>query len=273
MIVYKTIQSDSAYTFEAPDKETAILVLHLLGLFVAAEAKNDAAGENSFYVLFYSSELHKEMFQRSTENAIRALSDPIKESFKSFVYGDFERRKKLSETDPVSTESGLSLNGTDDVRNRIENALKTLSAPQNKEVHVDIYTHGSCPQNHGVGAWASLLKSGRHEKLITGLLRDTTGHQSEMYGILNGLLALKYPSDVTVYTRNLVLVKKFSGQRCGLDKDLYNDIRNACEPHTVHFQWVDKDTEIREMQMCINASRAAANQALADYLNEQTQCF
>ena len=66
--------------------------------------------------------------------------------------------------------------------------------------HVDIYTDGACSNNPGKGGWAAILIYNGHEKIISGGYPETTNNRMELFAIINGLLQLKEPCDVTIYS-------------------------------------------------------------------------
>jgi ribonuclease HI len=69
------------------------------------------------------------------------------------------------------------------------------------QVEVTIYTDGACKGNPGPGGCAALLIAGQYKKALTQEYpHDTTNNTMELQAILMGLVALKTPSSVIVYT-------------------------------------------------------------------------
>lgn len=66
--------------------------------------------------------------------------------------------------------------------------------------HVDIYTDGACSNNPGKGGWAAILIYNGHEKVISGGYPETTNNRMELFAIINALLQLKEPCEVTIYS-------------------------------------------------------------------------
>ena len=66
--------------------------------------------------------------------------------------------------------------------------------------HVDIYTDGACSNNPGKGGWAAILIYNGIEKVISGGYPSTTNNRMELFAIINALMQLKEPCDVTVYS-------------------------------------------------------------------------
>ena len=64
---------------------------------------------------------------------------------------------------------------------------------------VTLYTDGACKGNPGPGGWGALLISGATEKEICGGELNTTNNRMEMMAVIEGLLALKKPCQVTLY--------------------------------------------------------------------------
>lgn len=69
---------------------------------------------------------------------------------------------------------------------------------------VVIYTDGSSDPSTKLGGWAAILlfnKNGRrYEKEIYGSAKETTNNRMEIMAMIEGLNALKRPSNITVYT-------------------------------------------------------------------------
>jgi len=65
---------------------------------------------------------------------------------------------------------------------------------------VEIFTDGACSGNPGPGGWGVVLRSGKHEKEISGGEASTTNNRMELTAAIRGLEALKKTSDVVVYT-------------------------------------------------------------------------
>jgi ribonuclease HI len=58
---------------------------------------------------------------------------------------------------------------------------------------IEIYTDGACRGNPGPGGWAALLKSGTHERELSGAEALTTNNRMELTAALRALQALKRP--------------------------------------------------------------------------------
>ena len=75
--------------------------------------------------------------------------------------------------------------------------------------HVDIYTDGACSGNPGPGGWAAILIYKGIEKTISGGYPNTTNNRMELFAIINSLMQLKEPCDVTVYSDSAYSVEPF----------------------------------------------------------------
>jgi ribonuclease HI len=65
---------------------------------------------------------------------------------------------------------------------------------------IEIYTDGACRGNPGPGGWAALLRSGAHEREISGAEALTTNNRMELTAVLRALEALKRPVQARLYT-------------------------------------------------------------------------
>lgn len=116
---------------------------------------------------------------------------------------------------------------------------------------VDIWSDGACTGNPGPGGWAAILRSGRHEKVLTGGEPETTNNRMEITAALQGLRALKIRSKVTIYTDSTYLLqgatewmpnwKARGWKRKGgklLNVDLWQAIDQELSRHEVSWVWV-----------------------------------
>jgi len=63
-----------------------------------------------------------------------------------------------------------------------------------------IYTDGACSGNPGPGGWGAILISGDHRKELSGGEKVTTNNRMELMAAIEALEALKFPSEVALYT-------------------------------------------------------------------------
>ncbi|RYJ00445.1 MAG: ribonuclease HI [Actinomycetales bacterium] len=140
---------------------------------------------------------------------------------------------------------------------------------------VTISTDGACLGNPGPGGWGAILRSGTHEKEISGSDPATTNNRMELTAAIRGLEALKQRSDVilrtdSTYVRSGIMTWVKGWQRNGWktsakqpvkNADLWLELVAACERHEVEWRWVkghagDPDNEIADRL----ATTAARNQ-------------
>lgn len=116
---------------------------------------------------------------------------------------------------------------------------------------VTIYTDGACLGNPGPGGWAVLLRSGNHEKTLSGGAPETTNNRMELLAALEGLSALKEPCQVTVFTDSTYLKRgvtewlpgwkqrnwrRKGGQLANID--LWKALDDQIERHDIFWRWV-----------------------------------
>ncbi|MFA5591841.1 MAG: ribonuclease HI [Micavibrio sp.] len=113
---------------------------------------------------------------------------------------------------------------------------------------VEIYTDGACSGNPGPGGWAALLRYNGHEKEISGGEKETTNNRMEMTAVIEGLAALKRPSNVHLYTDSQYVQKGVTEWMAGWkakgwparikNQDLWQRIDRETARHKVRFHWV-----------------------------------
>jgi ribonuclease HI len=65
---------------------------------------------------------------------------------------------------------------------------------------IELFTDGACSGNPGPGGWGAILRSGPHESELSGGEKHTTNNRMEMTAVIEGLRAIKQPSQVSIYT-------------------------------------------------------------------------
>ena len=117
---------------------------------------------------------------------------------------------------------------------------------------VRIYTDGACLGNPGPGGWAALLRANGHEKELVGAASKTTNNRMELRAAINALTALNRPCDVILHTDSQYLRRgitqwvrnwqrngwKTAGKKPVKNKDLWQALLKAIEPHEVRWEWV-----------------------------------
>lgn len=118
---------------------------------------------------------------------------------------------------------------------------------------VDIYTDGACSGNPGPGGWGAVILYSGIEKEMSGGESKTTNNRMELTAVITGLLALKEPCEVTLYSDskyitdalNLGWAKSWkrnkwikSDKKPALNTDLWEKLLGLCEIHKVTPVWV-----------------------------------
>lgn len=117
---------------------------------------------------------------------------------------------------------------------------------------IDIFTDGACSGNPGPGGWGAILRSGGHERELSGGEAATTNNRMEMTAAIRALQSLKRPSQVTIHTDSRYLMDgatqwmkkwKTNGWKTADKKPVKNDdlwraLEEASAPHQVAWRWV-----------------------------------
>lgn len=117
---------------------------------------------------------------------------------------------------------------------------------------IEIYTDGACRGNPGPGGWGVLLKSGRHEKTMHGGEHDTTNNRMELTAAIEGLRALKRPSEVVLYTDSKYVMDgitswlanwkkrgwKTAAKKPVKNQDLWQALDAEVARHNIRWVWV-----------------------------------
>jgi len=117
---------------------------------------------------------------------------------------------------------------------------------------VEIFTDGACRGNPGPGGWAALLRVAEQEKLISGAEACTTNNRMELLAAIQGLLALRRPSLVSLTTDSQYVRQgitqwihgwkkngwKTAARKPVKNQDLWQQLDAAMSEHEVHWHWV-----------------------------------
>ena len=117
---------------------------------------------------------------------------------------------------------------------------------------VEIFTDGACKGNPGPGGWGAIIRSGAHEKELSGGEPGTTNNRMELMAAIAALKALKRPCSVvlssdSIYVRDGITKWIHGWQRNGwrtADKkpvknaDLWQQLLEAAAPHRIRWEWV-----------------------------------
>lgn len=139
--------------------------------------------------------------------------------------------------------------------------------------HVVIWTDGSnslrAPGRPG--GWAAILLFGEKEKIVQGAMFDCTNNQAELSACIDGLMALKKPCRVDLYTDSEYVkkgwhewlpkwVKNEWTNALGEDvanQDLWKELIAICKFHDVTFHHVRGHTGIHYNEMADKLAKEA----------------
>jgi len=119
-------------------------------------------------------------------------------------------------------------------------------------IPVEIFTDGACKGNPGPGGWGAVIRSGPHEKELSGGEALTTNNRMELLAAIRALEALKRPCDVVLWTDSIYVrdgISKWihgwrrNGWRTAARKpvknaELWQALLEAAAPHRIDWRWV-----------------------------------
>ena len=117
---------------------------------------------------------------------------------------------------------------------------------------VEIFTDGACKGNPGPGGWGAVIRSGEHEKELSGGEPLTTNNRMELLAAIRALQALNRPCHVdlttdSVYVRDGITKWIFGWQKNGWrtaakkpvkNAELWQELLEAAKPHRIEWHWV-----------------------------------
>ena len=135
-------------------------------------------------------------------------------------------------------------------------------------VQVELFTDGAAKGNPGPGGYGTILRSGAHEKELSGGFYHTTNNRMELMAVIVGLEALKSSCEVRVVSDSKYVVDAFNlrwidgWKRRGWAKvknpDLWKRLLKAMEPHKVRYEWVRGHNDHPENERCDRLAVAAS---------------
>jgi ribonuclease HI len=119
-------------------------------------------------------------------------------------------------------------------------------------VPVEIFTDGACKGNPGPGGWGAVIRSGGHEKELSGGEPLTTNNRMELLAAIRALEALKRPCEVVLWTDSIYVrdgISKWihgwrrNGWKTAARKpvknaELWQELLDAAAPHKIDWRWV-----------------------------------
>ncbi|MDF7808130.1 ribonuclease HI [Pontiellaceae bacterium B12219] len=138
---------------------------------------------------------------------------------------------------------------------------------------IQIYTDGACKGNPGPGGYGVVLISSVLKKELSGGFRKTTNNRMELLACIEGLKALKQSSTVVLTSDSKYVVNaiekgwaikwrskgwKLSPSKPAKNPDLWTELLELCERHTVEFKWVKGHNNHPENERCDELAVAAS---------------
>lgn len=138
---------------------------------------------------------------------------------------------------------------------------------------VTIYTDGACLGNPGAGGYGVLLRYDSNEKQLSGGFRLTTNNRMEILAAIEGLMVLKEPCAVTLYSDSQYLVDtmmkgwakrwqqndwKRNKKERAKNVDLWEKMLDLCQQHQVNFVWVRGHNGNPDNEYCDRLAVSAA---------------
>ena len=136
---------------------------------------------------------------------------------------------------------------------------------------VEIFTDGACSGNPGPGGWGAILRSGGHEKELSGGEHATTNNRMELTAAIEGLRALKNASSVTLYTDSRYVMDgaskwlsgwktkgwKTADKKPVKNEDLWRLLDHEMARHQIAWRWVAGHSGHPENERADRLARAA----------------
>jgi ribonuclease HI len=130
---------------------------------------------------------------------------------------------------------------------------------------IAIYADGACSGNPGPGGYGAILQYGESAKQLSQGFIRTTNNRMELRAVIAGLQALKEPCEVTVVTDSQYVVNGITqgwakswrangwrkkDKKPALNPDLWQELLDSCEKHTVRFEWIRGHNGHPQNEMC-----------------------
>lgn len=142
---------------------------------------------------------------------------------------------------------------------------------------VELFTDGACLGNPGPGGWAALLRTGAHERELSGAEADTTNNRMELMAAIGGLEALKRPCRVRLVTDSQYVKRgveewmanwrrrgwKTADGKPVKNRDLWERLSAVLAGHEVRWNWVRGHAGHAENERVDLLARSAAEQVRA----------
>lgn len=164
-------------------------------------------------------------------------------------------------------------------------ALEASSLPETV-----IYTDGGCKKNPGPGGYGAVILEGGGRRELSRGFSLTTNNRMELMACIAALQSLLVPSTVVLHSDSQYVVKGIekgwakkwrkngwmrTSEEPALNADLWAELLDLCDRHSVRFVWVRGHAGNSENERCDSLATAAAlgRQLSEDYgyLKQQRQ--
>lgn len=130
--------------------------------------------------------------------------------------------------------------------------------------HVYIFSDGACSGNPGVGGYGVILRSKTKETELAGCEEMTTNNRMELMAVITALEALKKPCSVLITTDSKYVMQgitewmdnwlknnwRNSQKKEVMNRDLWERLLKALEPHDAQWQWIKGHSGHAENERC-----------------------
>lgn len=138
---------------------------------------------------------------------------------------------------------------------------------------IEIFTDGASKGNPGPGGYGVILRSGAHNKELSGGFRKTTNNRMELMGVITGLEAIKNEGqEINIYSDSKYVIdpiekkwligwqkKDFKDKK---NPDLWKRLIPLLKKHKVTFHWVRGHAGHTENERCDELAVAACTNSM-----------
>jgi ribonuclease HI len=142
--------------------------------------------------------------------------------------------------------------------------------------HLQLITDGACLGNPGPGGWACILRYGETKRELYGSERATTNNRMELTAAIEGLRAVREPSEIEVvtdseYVKNGITKWIHGWKRNGwrtsakkpvVNQDLWNELDGLAAAHRVRWTWTKGHADHDDNNRCDELATRAAREQL-----------
>jgi len=143
---------------------------------------------------------------------------------------------------------------------------------------VEVFTDGACRGNPGPGGWGALLRTGGHEKHLSGATPATTNNRMELTAAIEALRALKRSCQVDLTTDSQYVRQgittwiinwkrrgwKTAGRKPVKNIDLWQALDQEAARHEINWHWVKGHSGHPENELADQLANEAIDRLLAE---------